>query len=208
MNMDYENEIELLNDEIERINNNVDDNNDIPPSSDIIKQNTKVMDIMDDEKLTKESYKRKRKTCTVCDELIFVDEFYNPELHECQKYIRKVKDDMEPTEPMEPMEPTEPTGPKYKKEVAAEHMYNMQLAAYFALESATSTMEINELNGLSHKMVEMKEQYKLAFESIYEEYGDNMDTVISPIALWAMITAQNFGSTILENKKKNTSAEE
>lgn len=134
---------------------------------------------------------KKRKRCTTCDSMIAIDIFDDPEKHPCIKPLVPVEEESEPYEPA------------YTKEVASQNLYNLQFTTYFIIENALKQAGKNEMDGLTGRMEEMRDQYLAVFEQIYDEKGSEfLDNVLSPTLLWAMLTAQNVGITYIENKKK------
>lgn len=172
-----------------------------PPSSEI-----KVKKV----KKTKPKKKPKRKRCTMCNTLIPIENFENPEEHECMKL--KALLNKEPQSGEETLNGTPKENhkrpPKFEATSASKNLYNLQFTTYFMIESSLKSAGRNDMDGLTETMENMKEQYLHVFEQVYDEYGNEyIDEVLSPAILWAMLTTQNIGSTYLANKKKESSTE-
>jgi hypothetical protein len=95
---------------------------------------------------------------------------------------------------------------KINPEYASQNLYNLQFATYYMIESSTRAYGYKELDGLTETMESMKEQYLDIFEKLYEQYGDEyLEKVLAPGVMWGALTAQNFLTTYIKNKKKEES---
>jgi hypothetical protein len=88
------------------------------------------------------------------------------------------------------------------KTEASLHLYNLQMTVFAATEQIAKSAGYNELNGLHTTMEPIREQYLRTFEGLYEEYGENLDVVLSPTICWGLLTAQSVVNTVMYNKKK------
>lgn len=93
--------------------------------------------------------------------------------------------------------------PRLKKETGAEHLYNLQFSCYLTMETLLARTGSNyRVDGLTHKLEEKRDAYKACLEEIYDEYGSEIDQVVSPVMTWAMLTSVDIGTSVYENKKK------
>ena len=163
-------------------------------------------------KVKKTKTKRpKRKRCTMCDKMLSLEIFNDPEKHECHKLKlemlnRKEKEEKEET--LEVKEEPEKVKPRSDPSIASKNLYNLQFTAYYMIESSLKSANRSDMDGLTESMEKMRDQYLHVFEQVYEEYGgDYLDEVLSPLVLWGMLTTQNVASTYIENKKKESGTE-
>jgi hypothetical protein len=95
--------------------------------------------------------------------------------------------------------------PRLNKEIGAAHLYNLQFSCYLTMETLLARTDAKyRVDGLTEKLEEKRDAYKACLEEIYEEYGSEIDTVVSPIMTWAMLTSVDIGTSVYENAKKNT----
>lgn len=144
-----------------------------------------------------------RKKCTICQKLIERDIFETDE-HPCNEIIKKFREKNIIDEPIEEIidEPIEEK--EIKKDLTqdetAQSLFDLQFTVYCMLENSLKIAGIENLDGLTLNMLEMKERYIDIFKKAHDEYGDDIQTYASPIVLWSLLTTQNIGSTFLANK--------
>lgn len=87
--------------------------------------------------------------------------------------------------------------------IGGEHLYNLQFSCYLTMETLLQRTDARyRVDGLTEKLEEKRDAYKQTLTAIYEEYGGEIDTIVSPIMTWAMLTATDVGTSVYENQKK------
>ena len=93
--------------------------------------------------------------------------------------------------------------PKLTKQVGADHLYNLQFSCYLTMETLLARTDSKyRMDGLTQKLEEKRDAYKACLEEIYAEYGSEIDSVVSPVMTWAMLTSVDIGTSVYENQKK------
>lgn len=96
--------------------------------------------------------------------------------------------------------------PRLNKQTGAEHLYNLQFSCYLTMETLLARTDAKyRVDGLTQKLEEKRDAYKICLEEIYDEYGSEIDSVVSPIMTWAMLTSVDVGTSVYENQKKGPS---
>lgn len=93
--------------------------------------------------------------------------------------------------------------PRLNKQTGADHLYNLQFSCYLTMETLLARTDAKyRVDGLTEKLEMKRDAYKACLEEIYDEYGSEIDTVVSPIMTWAMLTSVDIGTSVYENQKK------
>ena len=163
--------------------------------------------IQKDDKMQVKSVEKKkprRKRCQECKKLFLPSEL---ETHRCEPPQETQQEDEQNQQARE-LTPEEQVLMQKQIEFGGQQLFDLQVTLYMTLEAGLKTVGDNSMDGLSERMEQMRDKYKQLYESLYIEYGDNVNEYIGPLTLWAINTSRDVGLTYMENKKKVQQSEQ